>query len=112
MQQPLGKLVVVTPGTPVALATLLSAAGRPGQIHAIMFQALPTNTGVVYVGDQTMVASSYTGLFGIIGAPTAPNVFPSLSIAHTIAPNGLNTNTYFVDADQGGDGVIVTILQT
>lgn len=107
----LGPLTVPTPGTPVSVSTLLPA-NKHQPCHGILFQALPTNTGKVYVGNRTLDSSTLVGCYAILAIPTT-NQLPTFSAALTIAPNGLDAaQTFFVDADNADDGVLVTILVT
>lgn len=110
-----GPLTVAVPGTPVQAASLLNAvlplvpANTPQPCHAVMFQALPGNTGKIYIGRQTLNRSTGAGVFGFLAIPTTSHI-PSFSTAITIAPNALNLNDYWIDADVANDGVIVTVL--
>src|SRR3990167_7769393 len=106
-----GKITVGTPGTPVAAIMNLPASPRPWACHGVMFQALPTNTGRVYIGTAAVDRTTLANAFAILAIPTA-NILPSFSAALTIAPNGLVLNTFYVDADEADDGVILTYLVT
>lgn len=107
-----GPITVPTPGTNVWAAGGIANASlsTPAICHGVMFQALPGNTGKVYVGASDMVAGSNTGVFAFIAIPTV-NHIPAFSTALTIAPNALNVGDFYVDADVPGDGVIVTYLR-
>jgi hypothetical protein len=74
-----------------------------------MFEVLPTNVGRVYIGAPTMDRATYTDLYAILAIPT-DNFLPTFSVALTIAPNALCLNDFYIDADESGDGVIVTYL--
>lgn len=116
MIQALGKIVVVTPGTPVAVTSLLPPEGNPAQVqytrcHGILVQALPTNGGNIYIGDSELDAATLAHCFAILGVPTA-NFLPTFSAALTITPNGLMASDFYLDADVNGEGALVTILVT
>lgn len=77
-----------------------------------MFQALPANAGIVYVGLKGMVRATGVGVLAMIPKPanslTGP--FTSVSFAIPLAPAGLNAADFYVDVDTGNDGALVTIL--
>lgn len=114
--QAIGLLQVSTPGTPVQVTSLIPAASllKPRyMIHGVLFQARPTNAGLVYIGEATMDRTALTGLFAVLPAPSGgpPRVsIPSFSVAITIAPNGLRLEDYWVDVDTAEDGVLVSVL--
>ena len=103
----LGTARVVTPGTPVAISTL--DTGGFGKVHGIMIQALPANVGKVYLGTATMNRAQVTGLFAVLAIPTS-NVIQSFSAAITQAPASIQLKDLYLDADNGNDGAIVTVL--
>jgi hypothetical protein len=116
MIQALGKITVPTPGTPVQVTINLPDEGNPAippytRCHGILVQALPTNGGNVYVGTSAMDAVALSGVFAILGVPTA-NFLPTFSAALTITPNGLMASDFYLDADVNDEGAIVTILVT
>ncbi len=108
-----GPIILASPPVPIQaivnVPNALIAQARPVICHGVMFQALPTNVGIVYIGSRTMDKTTLTNLFAMLPVPTA-NLLPSFSCAITVAPNALAVNEFWVDADEGGDGVIVTYL--
>jgi hypothetical protein len=107
----LGKLVVPSPGTRVLLSTLLPASTKGHQaLHGIMFQALASNTGNVYIGNKSLVKSTLVGCYAVLAIPTV-NFLPTFSAALTIAPNGLDSiENFSIDADVASNGVLITYL--
>ena len=114
----LGAFTVTTPGTPVAITTAAVAAVIGGQAtysprcQSILFQALScaapqkgahVNTGRVYIYDRNKVRCA------TLAVPTT-NTIPSFTatLPNTIA--GLNATHFYIDADNGTDGVDVSIL--
>ena len=88
--QALGKITVPVPGTPVLVTGNLAATGTPPlapmtRCHGIMVEALPTNTGKVYVGTVAMVAATGVQVFAILAIPTV-NFLPTFSAANTFSP--------------------------
>lgn len=116
---PLGKITVTTPGTTIAVDSLLPAAplkAPSASIHAILFQAVTGNVGKIYVGRQDLDKTTLDGVMAVIPAPALnasniPIMLPTFSIALTISPNGLSTQEFWIDADNGGESVLVTVLQ-
>lgn len=111
MNRPVGRLIVAVPGTLVQATSLEPDPTKPLSCHAVLFQALPTNTGRVYVGTWQLERAALANCFAWLPIPTV-NQAPSFSVALTIAPNALKLNDYWIDADVAGDGVIATILVT
>lgn len=105
-----GAVIVPTPGTPVqvtAPATGSGNGGNPYAIHGVMFQALPTNTGKVFVGIAGLNATTYANVAAILPIPTT-NFLPVFSTSITIAPNALILTEFWIDADNADEGVLVT----
>lgn len=108
----LGPCRVTTPGTPVTL-TIIAPAGPTGAqpFHAVMLQALVSNTGFIYIGNVGMnkstLAKTGTMLDQYSNIP-----LHTFSAALTIAPNGLSYAEFAIDADQATDGVLVSLLRT
>jgi hypothetical protein len=111
-----GFVTVPAPGTPVnAAVNVPQYLTVPVKCHGFMFQALPGNTGLVYIGGQGMDKVTGAEVYAVIAIPpTAPDTtqLPSFSAALTISPNGLCLSMVFVDADQVDDGVLVSYLKT
>lgn len=106
MIKALGKITVPSAGTPVRITLPSDFA-----IHGIMVQAWRANVGMVFVGAKYMDISSGVGLYAQIPAPTDAFI-GTFSAALTIAPNGLNTKEFWIDADENDDAVIVSVLVT
>lgn len=102
-------LTVPVPGTLVRVTSLRPNPAAHVGVHGIMFQARPANVGRVYIGRATMNRGALTDTYAVIPVPTL-NFLPTFSIALTIAPNALPLEDFYVDADNVGDGVLVTFL--
>lgn len=109
MIQAIGVLRVAVPGTPVRATSGQANPAENLRCHGVLFQALPTNTGVVYVGDQALTPGAFTGVFGMLAIPTT-NLLPSFSAAVTISTNSLSLEDFYLDAAVANDGAICTIL--
>lgn len=108
--QLLGPIHVVTPGAPVPLAPVFKVIGF-ATCHAALFQALHTNTGKVYIGAPTMDKTTQAGCAAVLAIPTN-NAIPSFGLANPLSPAGIDVASLALDADQPGDGVLLTILYT
>ena len=110
MIKAVGTFVVTTPGSLQRLSAGETNPATWRSCHGVLVQALPSNAGLVYVGDATLNRAAKSGLYAVLGIPTA-NYIPSFSVALTLAPNGLDLSKFYVDADTATDGVIVTMLE-
>lgn len=81
------------------------------KVYAILFQALPTNLGKIYIGTSTLNRGSFAGCAGLLAVPTV-NILPSYGISLTLAPAGIDVDTLYLDADNSGEGALVTALVT
>ena len=107
---PLGKVTVVTAGTPEQVTKNLSAPNARFFCHSLLIETLPTNTGKIWFGVAGMNKSTYAGVVAVLPIPTA-NVLPSFSGTLNIAYDAFDLSLYYLDADISGEGVIVTALR-
>lgn len=110
--QALGPLTVPTPGTKVAVASLIpaeqwTAAYGPFKGHGILFQALADNTDAVALYQRKRDGTDV--LIAVLAVPTA-NFIPSFSAALTNAPNSIVFSDLYLDAGMANEGALVTIL--
>lgn len=113
MDASLGYVTVPTPGTPVrATINNTDPTLRVGA-QSITFQALPGNTGIVYVGRRDMDTSTGVGVLGLIPAPSDPTTgpFPSWAVSLPVIAAGLNVADHYIDAAEATDGVVVAYTQ-
>lgn len=99
-----GKIVVATPGTLVPI----TVGAHP--VHSIQIQPLLANAGSVYIGVGALVRSTLAGVMAVLPKPassTSGPITPWIA-ANENAITGINPNELFIDADNGGDGVLVT----
>lgn len=116
MIQPIGRFVVSAPGTLVPVY-VPAQVGKAYPIHAIQFQSVPGNQGIVYVGTSTLVRATFAQVLGLVARPSYDAdgqtvALPAWAAAHTIAPNGMALNVFYLDADFANDAVIVTVIVT
>lgn len=108
MAQSLGRIVVPLPGTIVHLSAVRIAC------HAVMIEALPGNTGKIY-GGQAGFVKGVSGENFILALPSLdasgkPVSLPTFSETISAAPNALDLQGYWIDADVAGDGVLVSYV--
>lgn len=120
MVQSFSKVTVTAGGTPVRATSLTGSkpGGRVG-VQSLLIQALPTNTGLIYVlreeqinADATAVGDNRTTLskvIGIIGAPTSATAHPpALSVSMPNAADGEDLRKIWIDAGVSGEGALVS----
>jgi hypothetical protein len=111
MQESLGVVRVPLIGVPIRSTINLPTPSSRYAVHAILFQALPENTGRVYIGTASLNRVTKQGVLGTLAVPTA-NSLPTFSMALTISPNAIHAHDLYIDADNNTDGVTVAVLTT
>lgn len=114
MIRSLGYVTVAAAGTPVrATANEADPTARmPAQ--AVSFQARPTNTGLIYIGDrQSMDPATGEGILAILAAPADATTGPFASYAASLpnVPAGINASGLWIDASINGQSVVVGMTQ-
>lgn len=97
-----GRIPVPVPGTPVQVSS------KHVKCHAILIEAFPSNTGKIYIGDNTLT-KGVSGEFAVLAIPTL-NTIPVYSETVTSAENAVDLFNYWIDADNPGDGVIISYI--
>ena len=119
--QPLGNVLVATPGAPVQItATLQATAAGSGNIVNSSTDIVPVkmisiiaspithagagNTGKIYFGVQGMVRATLAGVIAVLS--------PGQSIPVTVGDsvNPLDANTLYIDADNAADGIYGSLM--
>ena len=109
MIQSFGQITVPSPGTPVRATSNQADPLKVERVHGFLFQVLPTNTGLVYIGTEGMDKSTGVGVVIRLPVPTASGL-PTFSASIPISSNGLMVEAMFVDADVADEGVLVSAL--
>jgi hypothetical protein len=101
---PLGKIVSVTPGTPVRVTA------TPTPCYGIVVVPLTGNAGNTYFGVATLVKATGVGVIKTFTKPATTGVNDTLIVT---APEGnlMNAADYYVDADTAGDGFLFSYVQ-
>lgn len=97
----LGKITVSSAGTPV------QATGTSTPVHSYLVQALSTNTGKIYIGNSTMSKTTLVGVFAVL-APPSTNLIPSFASAVSTIAARFDLSQVWVDADNSGEGVLIS----
>lgn len=113
MTRTLGKIAVAAAGTPVRLTSELEDPTQRVGAQAILVQALPGNTGLIYFQQGSAEdRTTLNTVIAILPAPLDPDngPFPSFTLALPVIAAGLNVADYYIDASSSTDGVLVTII--
>lgn len=119
MTKIVGKITVPVAGTPIQLSVqtlilqALNPAGTPAakaftKVQAILLQALFTNTGKIYIGNAGLVKATYVGVGYTLIVPSATAI-PSFGMALNTGAAGVDLAEVYLDADNSGEGVSVTL---
>lgn len=106
---PIGAIAVPTPGTPVRATSTQTLPAEKFSCHGVLIQAMPLNTGRIYIGRATMNKATLANLFAVLAIPT-DHTIPSFTAALTIAPNSVNLSDIYLDADVAAEGALVSVL--
>lgn len=119
--QPLGNVLVPSPGTPVQItATLQTTAAGSGYIVGSPTDDVPCkmisiisspithtgagNTGSIYFGVKGMVKATLAGVIAVL----TPGQSIPVTVQDTVNP--MDANKFYVDADNANDGFYGSIL--
>ncbi len=100
---PLGRINVTTPGTPVPLS-----ANPTARASKIFFQVIPGLTGKGYIGKSGMVRATLANVVRVLWPNTSGGFSDSFYIESQADSDVLNLAEYFVDMDVPGEGLLVT----
>lgn len=111
MIDPQGRIDVAVAGTPARLTKNQADPTLRYPCHAFIVEALPTNSGKIYVmrGNNAFVGATYANVAAVIAPPTT-NIIPSFQAGFSASANPFNLADYYIDAQTNGEGVIVTAL--
>lgn len=99
----LGKITVTNAGTIVQV----SSSSKPAQL--ITISQNPANTGKIFIGLSTLVASTRVGVLFILPIPTV-NVLPSFTLQWPDAHAMFDLQDFWLDADVNGEAAIVSYV--
>lgn len=114
----LGKITVAAGGTPARVTQNLADPTARIGVQSIFLQALPTNTGIIYVRTRGVSGSladdrvTLAVTMGLIPAPTSATTgpFPSITLSEPVIPAGFNLADLYLDASINGDGALVSAV--
>jgi len=108
--QALGK-VTTTSGTPIRITNNLSSPSAYKACHAIMIEALPTNSGKVYIMDRsTGVIATFVGVICVLAIPTT-NFIPVFTVGFSGSVNPINAADFYIDVETTGEGALISVLE-
>lgn len=109
----LGRITVATPGTSVRVTVNESDPAVRFPAHIMFFQRnVPSETGKIYImSSQEGNPATSVGVIAILAAPIIDNPLPVFRIGISYASAGLDLRDYYIDADIGGEGCIVSALR-
>jgi hypothetical protein len=100
---PLGRINVATPGTPVPLSTNPTA-----RASKIFFQVIPGLTGKGYIGKTGMVRATLANVVRVLWPNAGGGLSDSFFLESQQDSDTLNLAEYYVDMDVAGEGLLVT----
>ncbi len=111
MQKSLGIVKNGVPGTLVQATVNNASATKREPFQSIMFQALPGNAGVVYIGSSGLVRATGVEQYAFLPKPASAvtGPFTSAQFSYPDAPASFDANDYYIDADNADEGVIVRL---
>ena len=100
---PMGRINVPTPGTPVPLSTDPAVTASK-----LFFQVIPGLTGKTYAGAPNMSKSTLAGVARILWPNATGGFSETFYIESQDGENSIRLAEYAVDADVAGEGLLVT----
>jgi len=100
---PMGRISVPTPGTPVPLSTDPTATASK-----LFFQVIPGLTGKTYAGAPTMTKANLAGVARVLWPNATGGFSETFYIEAQDGSNSIRLSEYAVDADVAGEGLLVT----
>jgi hypothetical protein len=100
---PMGRISVPTPGTPVPLSTNPTLTASK-----VFFQVIPGLTGKTYAGAPTMTKATLAGVARVLWPNATGGFSENFYIESQDGENSIRLFEYAVDADVAGEGLLVT----
>lgn len=113
MLKSLGYVTVATAGTIKRLTNNESTPATRYPAHSFTVEALPSNTGKLYIGLANMNTSSGVGVLAILSAPASATTgpFASYTFIAPEAPAGVNCADIWLDVQVNGEGAVVSVTE-
>ncbi len=99
----LGRVNVVTPGTPVRLTGNTSILASK-----LYFQVVPGLTGKGYIGGSTMVKTTLSGVARILWPNASGGISDQFFLESSSGNDSLVLSEYYIDMDVAGEGLLVS----
>ena len=101
-QTSLGRVSVVTPGTPVRLST------DPTQrVSKLFFQVIPGLTGKAYIGKPGMNKLTLNGVSRILWPNASGGISDQFFLEAQDGEDSIQLSDYAIDVDVAGEGLLV-----
>ena len=100
---PLGRINVATPGTPVPLS-----ADPTLRASKIFFQVIPGLTGKGYIGKSGMVRATLAKVLRVLWPNASGGFSDSVFLESNADSDVLNLSEYYIDMDVAGEGLLVS----
>jgi hypothetical protein len=102
----LGRVNVVSPGTPVPLST-----DPKLRVTKVFFQSVPGLTGKCYIGTPAMSKSTLSQAIRVLVPATNAAIADQFEISARDGRDSIYLNQFAVDADVAGEGLLVSYWQ-
>jgi hypothetical protein len=100
---PMGRVSVATPGTPVSLTSDTTRA-----VSKLFFQVIPGLTGKTYVGGKALSKATLSGVARVLWPNSAGGFSETFFIESQDGEDSIHLADYAIDADVAGEGLLVT----
>src|SRR5512146_3205456 len=91
-------VLTTNPGTLKRLTSSFTDPTMRQAVHSFLCQALPANTGKVYIGLANFNKTTGVGVIAALAVPTA-NIIPSCSATVAYSANHFNLADFWFDVD-------------
>ncbi len=102
----LGRVNVVTPGTPVLLSIDPTL-----RVSKLFFQSVPGLTGKTYIGTPLMAKATLAQVVRVLVPATNSAIADQFALAPEQGKDTIYLNQYAIDADNAGEGLLVSYWQ-
>lgn len=106
----LGRITIVTAGTPVQVTFNETVPSDRFLAHSFMVQQVAGNTGRILIGSSAMVAATLANVYAVLPVPTV-NILPAYTVTIQQAISGFNMADFFVDATVSGEFALVSVVR-
>lgn len=106
----LGKVAITAAGTPEPATKNQPTPTKRFIVHSFVVEALPSNTGKVYIGINALNKSTLAGVYAILPIPTT-SIIPSFSATLGHAYDAFDMSLIGIDVEVSGEGVLISVVR-